>query len=248
MLSDVATLRTNVKIDESLALVELGGSYVPGNCNPRERLAVLVPLRGRADALPGFLAHLHFFLQQQNKAYTIVVIEQTANAPFNRASLLNVGAIETMRRVAAVNCLVLHDVDVLPLNLLNDYSCAPGAVRQLLRSRSDRNFTPFYGRFMGGVVSLTPRSMSLVNGLSNAYWGWGGEDDDFERRVLRAGLRFELVTKQRGRMDDGLSSVRYTLLRCTRLPTYTLLLVELHQQEPYQAPRGASPEEPLACD
>jgi hypothetical protein len=35
---------------------------------------------------------------------------------------------------------------------------------------------------MGGVVALTPQQFEAVNGYSNYYWGYGGEDDDFGNR------------------------------------------------------------------
>ena len=33
-----------------------------------------------------------------------------------------------------------------------------------------------------------------MNGMSNQYWGWGREDDEFYRRIKAAGLGIERPT------------------------------------------------------
>ena len=41
-----------------------------------------------------------------------------------------------------------------------------------------------YDTIFGGVSSLTKEQMRIVNGFSNIYFGWGGEDDDFRARYI----------------------------------------------------------------
>lgn len=65
---------------------------------------------------------MHYFLQQQSIQYRIFIVEQNNSLPFNRAHLLNVGAYEAMK--LGYNCLILHDVDLLPLTLGNLYACS----------------------------------------------------------------------------------------------------------------------------
>ena len=36
---------------------------------------------------------------------------------------------------------------------------------------------------MGGVVAFSKDQFEKVNGFSNQFWGWGGEDDDLAMRV-----------------------------------------------------------------
>jgi len=36
---------------------------------------------------------------------------------------------------------------------------------------------------MGGVVAFSKHQFEKVNGFSNQFWGWGGEDDDLALRV-----------------------------------------------------------------
>ena len=39
-----------------------------------------------------------------------------------------------------------------------------------------------YGTLVGGVLGMRRRHFQKVNGYSNMYWGWGGEDDDMYKR------------------------------------------------------------------
>ena len=51
------------------------------------------------------------------------------------------------------------------------------------------NYKLLYGALFGGVVSLSAKDYAAVNGFSNQFWGWGGEDDDFGNRVIARDLR-----------------------------------------------------------
>lgn len=35
----------------------------------------------------------------------------------------------------------------------------------------------------GGVTLLSKKQMDDINGFSNEFWGWGGEDDDVFNRL-----------------------------------------------------------------
>lgn len=34
---------------------------------------------------------------------------------------------------------------------------------------------------------MTTKQFKAINGFSNSFWGWGGEDDDASRRLKHAG-------------------------------------------------------------
>lgn len=35
----------------------------------------------------------------------------------------------------------------------------------------------------GGVSAISTEHFRLLNGFSNMFWGWGGEDDDMSNRI-----------------------------------------------------------------
>ena len=41
-----------------------------------------------------------------------------------------------------------------------------------------------YKGFTGGVLALSAEHVHLINGFSNHYFGWGGEDDDVYNRSV----------------------------------------------------------------
>ena len=53
-----------------------------------------------------------------------------AGSKFNRALLMNIGFLEAMKR-DKYTCLVFHDVDLLPHNDKNLYTCPDHSVRHM---------------------------------------------------------------------------------------------------------------------
>lgn len=61
-------------------------------------------------------------LTRQQLDYGIFVIEQAENETFNRAKLMNVGYMEA-NKIYNWQCFIFHDVDLLPEDDRNLYSC-----------------------------------------------------------------------------------------------------------------------------
>lgn len=40
-----------------------------------------------------------------------------------------------------------------------------------------------YLNLFGGVIAILTKQYQVVNGMSNEYYGWGGEDDDLYLRI-----------------------------------------------------------------
>lgn len=106
---------------EITKMIKEGGEYMPPDCKPLFSTAIIVPYRDRDRQLKDFLTYMHIYLKKQKIHYRIYVIEQDDLKPFNRAKLLNIGAVIAMKH--GFPCIVLHDVDLVPLKNNNLYAC-----------------------------------------------------------------------------------------------------------------------------
>lgn len=57
--------------------------------------------------------------------------------------------------------------------------------KHLAAELSEFNHGLPYARFFGGAALVSSELFQAVNGYSNGYWGWGGEDDDLALRIMR---------------------------------------------------------------
>jgi hypothetical protein len=146
---------------------------------------IIVPYRNRAGHLVQFVPHMERFLA--GTELRILVIEQADDKPFNRGSLLNAGVSILRDETASV---VLHDVDMLPLDSRCDYS-ATLSVHHLAGAAEQYGFGLPYLNYLGGVLVTSCAAYASVNGYSNRYWGWGSEDDDFLVRLWAHGVPIE---------------------------------------------------------
>ncbi|XP_030069693.1 beta-1,4-galactosyltransferase 6 isoform X2 [Microcaecilia unicolor] len=162
-----------------------GGHWKPKDCVPRWKVAVIIPFRNRHEHLPIFFRHLIPMLQNQRLEFAFYVIEQSGTQMFNRAMLFNVGFKEAMKDYNW-DCVIFHDVDHIPENNRNYYGC--GEMPRHFATKLDKYMYILpYNEFFGGVSGLTVKQFKKVNGFPNAFWGWGGEDDDLWNRVHYAG-------------------------------------------------------------
>jgi hypothetical protein len=53
-----------------------------------------------------------------------------------------------------------------------------------VRSQINGTYTTIYDFLVGGVLAVRPQSFITLNGYSNRYFNWGGEDDDMGLRML----------------------------------------------------------------
>ena len=234
--------------------VKLGGIYSPPQCTSNHHVALIIPFRDREEHLKVFLHYIHPFLQRQLIKYRIFVIEQAGEKVFNRGKLFNVGFVEAMKR-KKFGCIVMHDVDLIPENDQNLYYC-PSVPRHLSVKVDVLKYKLPYSTIFGGVAAMMSKHYKLVNGYSNKFWGWGGEDDDFYNRIRDKGLgisryagditRYKMFKHKQAsknpqrknlmkvgikehHKNDGLSTLKYKLLKVKLKPLYTWILVNIDQ-------------------
>lgn len=229
------------------------GRYHPEECKALQRVAILIPHRNREKHLMYLLEYLHPFLQRQQLDYGIYIIHQAGAKKFNRAKLLNVGYLEALKE-ENWDCFIFHDVDLVPENDFNLYLCE-NQPKHLVVGRNSTGYRLRYSGYFGGVTALSREQFFKVNGFSNNYWGWGGEDDDLRLRVELHRMKISrpkpevgkytmiFHTRDRGnevnmeRMKllhrvsrvwktDGLTSCSYKLLSVEHNPLYINITVD----------------------
>lgn len=173
IVEDLSTLRIYNK-------PQVGGTFNPSKCSASLRVALIIPYRNRKKQLEIFLNYMHYFLQTQELSYKIFLVEQKYDGYFNRAKLLNYGARVAIEQ--GYPCLILHDVDLIPLNYGNIYACTKYP-RHMSSSIDVFRYNLPYLNLFGGAVAIRSDQYLLINGMSNKFVGWGGEDDDFFRRL-----------------------------------------------------------------
>ena len=105
------------------------------------RVAIIVPYRNRERNLKIFLKYMHQFLSEQNIFYGIYLVEPIGDLLFNRAQLLNIGFVESLKNNPKWNCFIFHDIDLLPENDSNLYQCNAQVPKQMAISISNYNYT-----------------------------------------------------------------------------------------------------------
>lgn len=149
--------------------LEDGGHGYPKDCYSVDRVAIIIPYRGRPSQLKILLHNLHQFLKKQQLNYGIFLIEQVNNQTFNRAKLINVGFIES-QKYYDWDCFIFHDVDMIPENDRNLYKC-PKNPRHMSVALDKFDYQLPYRTYFGGITALTKKQFEDINGYSNDYWG-----------------------------------------------------------------------------
>uniref|UniRef100_A0A1B6CJ92 Beta-1,4-N-acetylgalactosaminyltransferase n=1 Tax=Clastoptera arizonana TaxID=38151 RepID=A0A1B6CJ92_9HEMI len=148
------------------------------------KLGIIVPFRDRFEELLEFVPHMDQFLSAQNLHFKIFVINQVDQYRFNRASLINVGYLIAIDD--GCDYIAMHDVDLLPLNPNLSYQYPSTGLFHIASPELHPRY--HYANFVGGILLVKKIDFEILNGMSNKYWGWGLEDDEFYVRVKEAAM------------------------------------------------------------
>ncbi|XP_059138551.1 beta-1,4-galactosyltransferase 1-like [Physella acuta] len=237
--------------------VTKGGRLSPSGCQPRQKVAFVFPYRRRWGHLKIVLKNLIPILIRQQADVQFFVIEQAEGSTFNRGALLNVGFLEALK-VRDFDCFIFHDVDLIPLSDKNLYRCGDNP-RHFALALNKYSYSIYYKAYFGGVIGFSKEQFLDVNGNSNVYVGWGGEDDDLLERSLNKGYyisryglgiakydmishgrdrgnemnphRLDALKNARERQDiEGLNTLTYKVLTKKAHQLFTWITVEINNQ------------------
>ncbi|KAK9501258.1 hypothetical protein O3M35_012001 [Rhynocoris fuscipes] len=172
-------------------------------------LGVVVPFRDRFEELLEFAPHMHNFLSNQQINHKIFIINQVDQYRFNRASLINVGFL--IATSEGCDYIAMHDVDLLPLNPSLSYAYPTSGLYHVASPEFHPKY--HYKNFVGGILIIKEEDFLAVNGMSNKYWGWGLEDDEFFVRLKEAGLN---ITRPTNLTTDIVNTFRHVHDRVAR--------------------------------
>lgn len=173
----IVVRRTNFEASEHPSDSEKAQSNKP-------RLAVLVPFRDRFDELIAFVPNLSEFLKTQDIGpFRIHILNQSRRYRFNRGALANVGYLLARNQS---DYIAIHDVDLIPLNKNLSYTFPEKGPYHLSSPQYHPQYN--YEKYFGGILLIRNDHFEMVNGMSNRYFGWGLEDDEFYLRIKSVNL------------------------------------------------------------
>lgn len=140
---------------------------------------VLIPYRDRVTHLRCFELYMRDVFPQ----LTLAIVEQDDSNVWNKGLMVNAGYRELAKEY---DYLILHDVDFFPRADVDYSYCDKPTL--LATECSQFGYQHCYDRFFGGVVGMSKSHYELVNGFSNLFRGWGGEDDLMYNSFVQKGI------------------------------------------------------------
>ncbi|XP_049421279.1 beta-1,4-galactosyltransferase 2-like [Epinephelus fuscoguttatus] len=247
--------RTFDEVRKEVTSLQEGGRYKPPDCIAQQKVAIIIPFRNRHEHLKHWLYYLHPILIRQQSDYRVYVINQDGEGVFNKAKLMNAGFVEALKEYD-FECFVFSDVDLIPMDDRNLYRCFDKP-RHLSVAVDKFNFELPYKTIFGGVIALSKEHFFKINGFSNTYWGWGGEDDDMYKRIIHRGMsisrpdmvtgKYRMVKHDRDLHNelnpqnlvklkqthwsmntDGINSLKYTVKEIVKDKLFTYINVDIN--------------------
>ena len=110
-------------------------------------------------------------------------IHQKDTRPFNRGAVKNLGFLILSKKYSNWRDItfVFHDIDHYPMpHIIFPYTTEIGTVKHYFG----------FKHTLGGVVVIKGMDYAKTNGFP-MFWGWGYEDNQFNERVVKSGLKID---------------------------------------------------------
>ena len=134
-----------------------------------EKYRISIPYRNRQDNLNKIIPILNNKFKGSD--FKIQVVEQDNEMPFNIAYLINIGFDIFRNQEKDLEwTYIFHPVDCYPIDV--DYNIYNKDIVALCQGES----------IWGNAYCYKPSSYVKMNGYSNDYWGWGGEDHEPQKK------------------------------------------------------------------
>ncbi|KAI5629848.1 beta-1,4-galactosyltransferase 7, partial [Silurus asotus] len=131
-------------------------SHVDDSSWGPHKMAVIVPFRERFEELLVFVPYMHAFLNKKKIRHKILVVNQVDHFRFNRASLINVGYMESGNDT---DYIAMHDVDLLPQNEALDYGFPEEGPFHVASPELHPLY--HYKTYVGGILLLTKKHYKM---------------------------------------------------------------------------------------
>lgn len=146
-------------------------------------VSIITPIRDRSEMIKVFENNI----KNTFANYELIYVEQDDDKLFMKGQLINLGAKEAKHEV-----LVIHDVDILHENTILINKSIVEINKMILPFTHIKQIDPKTKKELqcderlfsfGGVQIITKEFFNKINGYSNLFYGWGGEDNDFAIRA-----------------------------------------------------------------
>jgi len=133
----------------------------------------------RKPQLDFLIPYMAGYLNGQGTKYTLIVIEQNDDEPFNYGKLKNCGFLEAKKlfKDGEINALAFQNVDIIPKKIR--YTTYPPGLTNA-------------GGFENGCGSLCffdAQSFETANGFPNDLIGYGGDDVSLVQRCFKENIK-----------------------------------------------------------
>ena len=142
----------------------------------------IIPFRGREQQREVFIHHMEKILEDDN--YVMLFIHQKDTRQFNRGAMKNIGFLYIKNEYPTNYkdmTFIFHDIDTMPYRKgLFDYETTSGVIQH------------YYGftYALGGMFAIKGSDFEKIYGFPN-YWGWGFEDNKFQKDWLAHGGKID---------------------------------------------------------